>query len=368
MIKVIIAILLALAFAAFCYLVIGPESYVLLKVGEHAFQATILVGLLILFIIIVILRLVWWLVAGLLLGNWIRGWRAESREMNHQSALQNYVTGNWSKSYKSMLKLANQRENPEPYLVMAARSGMALGKYQEVDRILDNGMQAFPKDAYQFQLEQAKNALTQGQYQIADQILAELYSQRQEPQVLELRLRTCDVNSGEYPELIRSAMKRHKVPGLVALAEQTLATFLARKLIAADTPHQQWITWSEWLTPNLLMDTALVLAVANQIAKEDPAAAEKLVLKAYGQADNDLLLDAVVDNNQLPAKSRIKHLLSVKKHSTSPVQVDQAISRIAITSNDDKLKAKYAANVSETIDSEASESENEESGAPLKTG
>jgi HemY protein len=144
MIRIIWILLAGLLLGMAAWWGVGNESYVLIRVGDWAIQLSVwavLFSLLVLWFVVALLRV-------LLSGFGFFDWRRRHQEKSHRRQLRKsflaYFEADWKSAGKTLLKIADRTEDPLPYLLLAAVATARQGDMPKAMQIIDNLESAFP--------------------------------------------------------------------------------------------------------------------------------------------------------------------------------------------------------------------------------
>lgn len=147
MVKFIGILLAGLLLGALAWWGLGTDSYLLVRVGDWAFQVTLWTALAALVLLWVLLAALRFVGTGFGFFSWQRR-RRQALERKHLSdAFRTWFEGDWKRAAKGFLKAAERRSDPAPFLLCAASAAGWAGDTERALRILGNLEQRFPDTA-----------------------------------------------------------------------------------------------------------------------------------------------------------------------------------------------------------------------------
>jgi Uncharacterized enzyme of heme biosynthesis len=224
--KIILASVLALvAGAGLWHLLQYDSGYILIVVAGKTIEMRLVFALLSLVLLILLIRGLGRLLAGLLgmvSGGWsaMAGRKALRTELRTQRGLLNYVEGDWQAAQRDLLRAARKLPRPLVHYLAAARSVHELGQHDKATELLAKAETIAAGDKLVVLLTQARLLLERKQY---ESCLTKLHQAKtmdaHHPVVLDL-LHQVYLAVGDWAslELLLPELRRHK-----ALSEAELA-------------------------------------------------------------------------------------------------------------------------------------------------
>jgi len=340
---VVIAVLLAVAI----FMGFGADAYFLIRIGDWAAQVTLLVALFCVLVGALILQLCWRVFRGLFLGAWPGAWRRRKKQNLTQQVIEQLAMTNWTTARKGLIKLANQADQPAPWVMLAAEASESLGDFEQAKSVYEQALVEFPSWAKVIQSRLCHIALEEGELDTAEAHLVELLKiQKENTDIVFFRARLAEERN-EWPELrsylLTLQKKKHHHDGIGAMERRHISARLN-----AQPGAPELMELKDYALTSVSLPSPIIAKLVQQLAMRGlDKEAESLARKALGNNWSEELMDVYAELDGGSPKKQLRLVESWSSaHPDSPALL-AGLQKLSLKAGDENRAEKYGAKLTD---------------------